>query len=61
MPPNLNWKKKSYQYETNFSEGSLIKKKEGICLLCFAFFKDKISFFFVKKKKKETQQLIRAF
>lgn len=53
MPPNLNWKKKSYQYETNFSEGSLIKKKkEGICLLCFAFFKDKISFFFVKKKKK---------
>lgn len=54
MPPNLNWKKKSYQYETNFSEGSLIKKKEGICLLCFAFFKDKISFFFVKKKKGNT-------
>lgn len=47
-------KKKSYQYETNFSEGSLIKKKkEGICLLCFAFFKDKISFFFVKKKKRK--------
>lgn len=54
MPPNLNWKKKSYQYETNFSEGSLIKKKEGICLLCFAFFKDKISFFFVKKKGNST-------
>lgn len=28
----------------------------------FCIFKDKISFFFVKKKrKKETQQLIRAF
>lgn len=47
-------KKKSYQYETYFSEGSLIKKKVGICLLCFAFFKDKISFFFVKKKKGNT-------
>lgn len=62
MPPNLNWKKKSYQYETNFSEGSLIKKKKKVFVYyVLHFFKDKISFFFVKKKKRKHNSYLGLF